>query len=99
MIEPFRGCLPLRLWQLAMGLVVALLAFTSPARTGDALPEGGRRALLGEARTWGYQLQRPDPARLGKAPHDVLVPQCDRIKTSRVCGDSRSHHATSYPFR
>jgi cysteinyl-tRNA synthetase, unknown class len=28
---------------------------------------------LGLAKSWGYQLQAPDPARLANAPHDVLV--------------------------
>ena len=28
---------------------------------------------LGMAKSWGYQLQAPDPARLAVAPHDVLV--------------------------
>jgi cysteinyl-tRNA synthetase, unknown class len=44
-------------------------AMTAAGHTVKAPPAGP----LGLARSWGYQLQAPDPARLADAPHDVLV--------------------------
>ena len=49
----------------------------APATAPAAVPANAVKPApagpLGLAKSWGYQLQAPDPARMASAPHDVLV--------------------------
>lgn len=65
-------------------LLLALAAFSQPLPPVDSLPAQSTPTVmplakpapagpLGLAKSWGYQLQAPDPVRLAGAPHDVLV--------------------------
>ena len=63
-------------------LLIALAAVSQTLAPVDVLPTQAQSAAvplakpvgpLGLAKSWGYQLQAPDPVRLADAPHDVLV--------------------------
>src|SRR5262249_53287776 len=57
----------------ALLLIVAAAIPTGAARAQVAAGDLRPARLLAQAKSWGYQLQNPDPDELANVPYDVIV--------------------------